>query len=156
MAEKQDESKAAVGKKKPPMMVIMAVFAVVVLGAAFFMVQKVSAKQKTGEVKKMEKGPVMTLDEFLVNLADPSGDHFLKVTVGLELDKSKGKSPESLKEDVPAIRDAVLTSLSSETRDQIAPESGREKLKAQIKKNVNGALGENDVQNVYFTNFVTQ
>jgi flagellar FliL protein len=155
MAEKKEEGKAAEGKKKPPMMIIIAVAAIVVLGAAFFIVQKASAKQKTG-VKKVEKGPVMTLDEFLVNLADPGSDHFLKVTIGLELDKSKGKSPESLKEDIPAIRDAVLTSLSNETRDQIAPESGREKLKGQIKKNVNAALGEDDVQNVYFTNFVSQ
>ena len=158
MADKKDDKKEAAaegGKKKPPMIIIMAVFAVVVLGAAFFVVQKASAKQKGG-VKKVEKGPVMTLDEFLVNLSDPGSDHFLKVTVGLELDKSKGKTPEALKEDVPAIRDAVLTSLSSETRDQIAPESGREKLKIQIRKNVNTALGEDDVQNVYFTNLVTQ
>ncbi|MGI4788068.1 MAG: flagellar basal body-associated FliL family protein [Janthinobacterium lividum] len=160
MADKKDEKTEAAasesGKKKPPMMIIMAVFAVVVLGGAFFMVQKASAKQKGGEVKKMEKGPVMSLDEFLVNLSDPGSDHFLKVTVGLELDKSKGKTAESLKEDIPAIRDAILTSLSSETRDQIAPEAGRDKLKLQIKKNVNEALGEEDVQKVYFTNFVTQ
>ncbi len=157
MAEKaEDKKEAAIAKKGPPMMIIMAVFAVVVLGAAFLMVQKASAKQKGGEVKKVEKGPVMTLDEFLVNLSDPGSDHFLKVTVGLELDKGKGKTAESLKEQTPEIRDAILTSLSSETRDQIAPESGREKLKAQIKKNVNEALGEEDVKNVYFTNFVTQ
>ncbi len=155
MAEKAEE-KAAGAKKGPPMMIIMAVFAVIVLGAAFMMVQKANAKQKGGEVKKVEKGPVMTLDEFLVNLSDPGSDHFLKVTVGLELDKEKGKTAESLKEQTPEIRDAILTSLSSETRDQVAPESGREKLKAQIKKNVNEALGEEDVKNVYFTNFVTQ
>ena len=160
MAEKKAEEKkeeAAGGKKKgPPLMVIMAVFAVVVLGAAFFMVQKANAKQKGGGVKKVEKGPVLSLDEFLVNLADPSGDHLLKVTVGLELDKSKGKTPEAMKEDTPLIRDAVLSSLSSKTRDQLALEAGREKLKAEIKKKVNAALGEEDVQGVYFTNFVTQ
>ena len=160
MADKKTEEKkedAAGGKKKgPPMMIIMAVFAVVVLGAAFFMVQKANAKQKTTEVKKIEKGPVLSLDEFLVNLADPGSDHFLKVTVGLELDKSKGKAPEALKEDTPLIRDAVLSSLASKTRDQLAVEGGREKLKAEIKKKVNAALGEEDVQGVYFTNFVTQ
>lgn len=160
MAEKKAEAEkkedAAGGKKKPPMMIIMAVFAVVVLGAAFFMVQKASAKQKSGAAKKVEKGPVLSLDEFLVNLADPGSDHFLKVTVGLELDKGKGKTPEALKEDTPLIRDAVLSSLSSKTRDQIAPEGGREKLKVEIKKKVNAALGEDDVQGVYFTNFVTQ
>ena len=159
MAEKKTEAKAeaaADGKKKPPMIIIMAVFAVVVLGAAFFMVQKANAKSKAHEVKKVEKGPVLTLDEFLVNLADPGNDHFLKVTVGLELDKEKGKTPETLKEDTPLIRDAVLSSLSSKTRDQIGPEAGRGKLKAEIKKRVNEALGEDDVQGVYFTNFVTQ
>lgn len=157
MADKKDEEKTPTPKKGPPMMIILvAVFAVVILGGAFFMVQKAGAKQKGPVVKKVEKGPVMSLDEFLVNLADPGSDHFLKVTIGLELDKSKGKTAESLKEDVPAIRDAILTALSSQTRDKITPENGREKLKAQIKKNVNDALGEPDVQDVYFTNFVTQ
>ena len=95
MAEKTEKKEeAAAVKKKPPMMIIIAVLAVVVLGAGFFAVQKVSAKSKTGAVKKVEKGPVLTLDEFLVNLADTGGDHFLKVTVGLELSKEKGKTPE--------------------------------------------------------------
>ena len=157
MADKKEEKKEeAGGKKGPPMMIIMAVFAVVVLGAAFFMVQKANAKQKGAEVKKVEKGPVLSLDEFLVNLADSGNDHFLKVTVGLELDKAKGKTPEALKEETPLIRDAVLSSLSSKTRDQVASEGGREKLKAEIKKKVNAGLGEDDVQGVYFTNFVTQ
>ena len=158
MADKSEKTETAAGAKKgPPMMIIMAVFAVVVLGAAFIMVQKASAKQKAGaEVKKVEKGPVMSLDEFLVNLSDPGSDHFLKVTVGLELDKAKGKTAEGLKEQTPAIRDAVLTALSSQSRDQVTPIKGREKLKADIKKNVNAALGEDDVQGVYFTNFVTQ
>jgi len=157
MAEKTEDKKEAGGKKKPPMMIIMAVFAVAVLGGAFFMVHSASAKAKPADAKKkVEKGPVLTLDEFLVNLADPGSDHFLKVTVGLELDKAKGKTPESLKEDAPLIRDAVLTSLSSKTRDDIASIKGREKLKADIKKSVNEGLGEDDVQGVYFTNFVTQ
>ena len=120
------------------------------------MVQKAGAKSKAPDVKKVEKGPVLTLDEFLVNLADAGSDHFLKVTVGLELDKSKGKTPETLKDDTPLIRDAVLSSLSSKTRDEIGPQSGRDKLKLEIKKKVNEALGEDDVQGVYFTNFVTQ
>ena len=157
MADKE-KTDAAGAKKGPPMMIIMAVFAVVVLGAAFMMVQKANAKQKDGgaAVKKVEKGPVMTLDEFLVNLSDSGSDHFLKVTVGLELDKAKGKTAEGLKEDTPAIRDAILTALSSQSRDEVTPVKGREKLKAEIKKNVNTALGEDDVQGVYFTNFVTQ
>ena len=157
MADKTEKKEEpAAGKKKPPMMVIIAVAAVVILAVGFMVVQKASAKSKAHEVKKVEKGQVLTLDEFLVNLADPGSDHFLKVTVGLELSKEKGKTPETLKEDTPLIRDAVLSSLASKTRDQVGPQTGREKLKAEIKKRVNEALGEDDVQGVYFTNFVTQ
>ena len=145
-------------KKKSPVMMIAAVIAVAAILGGFVISNKVSAKSKDGGTakKKMEPGPVMPLDEFLVNLADPGGDHFLKVTVNLELDKDKGKTAESLKEQVAPIRDAVLSALCSKTRDEITPIGGRDKLKGEIKKDVNAALGEDDVQGVYFTNFVTQ
>ncbi len=156
MSDKKEAEQGA-AKKKPPIMIIAAVIAAVAILGGFVVGSKVSAKSKGGgAVKKVEPGPVMPLDEFLVNLADPSGDHFLKVTVNLELDKDKGKTAESLKEQVAPIRDATLSALCSRTRDEITPLAGRDKLKADIKKNVNAALGEDDVQGVYFTNFVTQ
>ncbi|MBV9850307.1 MAG: flagellar basal body-associated FliL family protein [Armatimonadetes bacterium] len=156
MSDKKEPAKGA-EKKKPPIIIIASVIAVVAILGGFVVGKQVSAKSKDGAaVKKVEPGPVMPLDEFLVNLADPGGDHFLKVTVNLELDKDKGKTPESLKEQVAPIRDAVLTALCSKTRDEITPLAGRDKLKAEIKKNVNAALGESDVSGVYFINFVTQ
>ena len=147
MADKKEADKGA-EKKKPPIIIIAAVIAVAAILGGFVVGSKVSAKSKGAAVekKKVEPGPVMPLDEFLVNLADPGGDHFLKVTVNLELDKDKGKTAESLKEQVAPIRDAVLTALCSKTRDEITPLAGREKLKGEIKKNVNAALGEDDVQ----------
>ena len=54
--------------------------------------------------------------------------------MALGLSKEKGKTPETLKEQTPMIRDAVLTSLSSKTRDDVNAGSGREKLKTDIKK----------------------
>lgn len=160
MAEKKPEKagkdEAESPKKKPPILIIAVVVALVALVGVFFVGKQVSAKGKAGSAKPVEKGPVLVLDEFLVNLSDPAGDHFLKATIGLELDKDKGKTPEGLKEQIAPIRDAVLSSLSSKTRDQVSPLAGREKLKAEIKKKVNEALGEDDVRSVYFTNFVTQ
>ncbi len=153
--EKPSEAAADTKKKKPPMMMIVAVVALVVLVGGFVAGKSVSAKSGPEKPKKAEPGPVVPLDEFLVNLADPGGDHFLKVSVNLEMTKASGKTPESVKEQVPLIRDAVLTALTSRTRDDLAPQAGRDKLKADIKKKVNAALGEDDVQSVYFTNFVT-
>ncbi len=156
-AEKRRENdKEPAGGKKKPMALIGGIIGIVVLLAAFLIGQKVSAKSHPAKPAKVEAGPVMPLDEFLVNLADPGGDHFLKITVNLGLSKAKGKTPESLKEQTAQIRDAVLTTLGNKDRDDITPSKGREKLKTDIKKAVNAALGEEDVQDVYFTNFVTQ
>jgi flagellar basal body-associated protein FliL len=41
-------------------------------------------------------------------------------------------------------------------RTEVSSADGREKLKADIKKRVNSELGEDDVDDVYFSNFVTQ
>ncbi len=157
MPEKKTAEKGeAAAKKKPPMFIIVIVVALVALVGSFVVGKSVSAKGKDGEKKKVEKGPVIVLDEFLVNLGDPGGDHFLKVTVGLELTKKSGKTAESMKEEIAPVRDAVLSSLSSKTRESLAPPAGREKLKAEIMKKVNDEFGEKLVQGVYFTNFVTQ
>lgn len=150
-AEKADASSPA--KKKPPMMIIVVAVALIALVGSFVVGKSVSAK---GKEKKVEKGPVIVLDEFLVNLGDPGGDHFLKVTVGLELTRKSGKTAESMKEEIAPVRDAVLASLSSKTREALAPPAGREKLKGEIMKKVNDEFGEKLVQGVYFTNFVTQ
>jgi flagellar protein FliL len=159
MAEKNDKKKTAdeaAPKNKMPMIAILVAVMVVAMVATFIVGKQVSANSKTDVKKPVEHGPILPLDEFLVNLADPSGDHFLKVTVNLGLSKAKGKTPETLKEQVPMIRDAILTALGSQTRDDVSSLPGRDKLKDEIKKKVNAALGEDDVEDVYFTNFVTQ
>lgn len=159
MPESKDTkgAEAPVAKKKPPIIMLVGIVALIVIVGGLAVGKTVLAKSK-GHPKhaKPVPGPIMPLDEFLVNLADPTGDHFLKVTVNLELKKDSGKTPDSLKDQVPPIRDAVLGALCSKTRDQVTPQSGRDALKIEIRKDVNAALGENDVQNVYFSDFVTQ
>lgn len=154
--KRRDGDKALEGKKKKSLVMIGAVLGIVLLLGVFFIGQRVSAKSRHAQPARAESGPVLPLDEFLVNLADTGGDHFLKTTINLELYKSKGKTPEGMKDQVPEIRDAILMTLSGKQRDELGPAAGRIKLKAEIKARVNSVLGENDVQEVYFTNFVTQ
>ena len=159
MADKKEEKAAEAGaaKKKPPVIIIAVVIALAAIIGGFVVGKTVSAKSKGGvEKKKVVPGPVMPLDEFLVNLSDPSGDHFLKVTMALELDPKSGKTPDALKDRVAPIRDAVLTALCSRTRDQLSTLAGRAQLKTDIRTDVNGTLGEPDVRSVYFSDFVTQ
>ncbi|MCW3061586.1 MAG: fliL [Capsulimonas sp.] len=156
-AQTPADGSAATGKKSPVIMIaIVAVILLAIIGT-FLVTKSVSAKSKGVAAKKhVEHGPVMTLDEFLVNLADNSGDHFLKVTVGVEINKEKGVSEEAMKEKVALIRDAIVTSLSSQTREDVATPKGRDLLKLEMKKRINEQLGDDLIKGVYFTNFVTQ
>jgi flagellar FliL protein len=143
-------------KKKPILIIILAVLGAVVLVGTLVKVKSASAKSKPAVAKPVEKGPTMPLDEFLVNLADPGADHFLKVTIALELNKASGKTAETLKDDVPCIRDAVLSTLTSQTRVDISDNPGKDKVKVEIKDSINKAMGLTLVDNVYFVDFVTQ
>ncbi|MGC8668595.1 MAG: flagellar basal body-associated FliL family protein [Chthonomonadales bacterium] len=100
-----------------------------------------------------EVGPKVTLDEFLVNLAGEDG-HYLKTTIALGL--KKGLTEESIKDDVPPIRDSILAVLSGKRLEEISTPAAREKLKSEIRDQVNRALGAEKVVKVYFTEFMTQ
>jgi len=159
-AEEQGEGSAednGGSKKKPLMFIILAVAAILVFTCTLAFGKKISAKDNGGKKQVVvEKGTIIPLDEFLVNLTDAGSDHFLKVTVALEFTKASGKSGESFKEDAPRVRDAVLAVLTNKSRADVSTDLGREKMKAEIKDSVNEALGDKEVLNVYYVNLVTQ
>lgn len=150
----QDEKR---GKKSVRKIMLLA--GVVVLAAASGII---GAKVMVGQhgsggsgkaQEQIEVGPKVTLDEFLVNLAGQDG-HYLKTTIALGL--KKGLTEESIKDDVPPIRDSILTVLSGKRLEDISSPAAREKLKSEIRDQVNRALGGEKVVKVYFTEFMTQ
>ena len=143
------EAKAKGGKMMP---IIIAAVVALLLGAGLafkFAGHKSSAKPPPPKV-----GETLPLDEFMVNLADPSNDHYAKLTIALGL--KQGVSSEGFKDKVPEARDAIVMVLTAKTLDQVRTESGKEKLKSEIKREVNKSLGEDDVLAVYFEAFATQ
>lgn len=151
-----DNSEKTDKPKKVLTIYFMAVAMLLIFTVTFVIGKKVAAKHRTTVHNKHEdKGAVITLDEFLVNLADGS-DHYLKVSVAIEFTKSSGKTAETTKEEIPQIRDAVLFSLSSKKRTDVESLSGRSKLKEEIRKNIDSEMGSKVVNDVYFLNFVTQ
>ena len=144
------EAKAKGGKKMMPIIIAAVVALLLGAGLAFkFAGHKGSAKPPPPKV-----GETLPLDEFMVNLADPSNDHYAKLTIALGL--KQGVSSEGFKDKVPVTRDAIVMVLTAKTLDQVRTESGKEKLKSEIKRQVNKALGEDDVLAVYFEAFATQ
>lgn len=147
-------------KKKGSKLLIIIIAVVVLAGAGggtYFFLMKKSPDQKTEEKKKEEK-PSETvnfgLDPFVVNLSDPTGNKFLKVTIQLEL--ANAKLLDVAKSRVPQMRDSVITLLTSKSSETLIAPEGKLQLKDEITLRLNQVMGEGNVKNVYLTEFVMQ
>jgi len=114
--------------------------------------EKVEKPQKSSEA--LEIGPIYPLDPFTVNLKSNGATKYLKCTIDLEIDTPETQ-PE-LDKMKPLIRDLIIRILSSKTVPEISTAKGKEKLKAEIKKNINVKISTGEIRNVYFTAFVIQ
>lgn len=154
------------GKKFSVMLIVGLIVLGLILagGISYFIATKVIATKSDGGGGKMahEPGVFVKLgdakDGLIVNIGGPTSGRYLKIGVVLELkpDKKgqapggKGGSPEEIK-----ALDAVVQLLRSQRVEDYDP-AKQERLKEQIKTEVNKSLGEDRVYEVYITNFVLQ
>lgn len=115
-------------------------------------------------------GPIYTFKDHLVNLADPGGRRYLRVTLYVEFKPVKGS--EKLTGDAltkanaaaateiatrsPIIDDTLTMILTSKTFADIASPQGKEQMKQEMIKALNNALPGDKVVNVYLGDFVVQ
>jgi flagellar FliL protein len=150
---------------------------VLVMGGGMFMIytKLPSASPKTAvseteagaeaiseKAKPEEIGAVVSVDTFIVNLADPGGNRYLRVTMDLELvgkpaDKSAGKTAgDELAKRMPQIRDAILMILSTKRYVDISTPEGKSALREEILNAANGLLASSQISRIYFKEFVIQ
>ena len=137
------------------------------LGGGMFMVwHKLSAvsaaaakteDEKTAEKPKPEQmGKVVSLDTFVVNLADPGGNRYLRITMDLEVIGDK-KAEEEVARRVPHMRDCVLMILPTKRFADISTTEGKTALREELTAAINGLLaGGAKVARIYFKEFVIQ
>jgi flagellar protein FliL len=144
---------------------------VLALGGGMFMVwTKLSAvsaaavkveDDKTAEKPKPEQmGKVISLDTFVVNLADPGGNRYLRITMDLEVvgDKKSDdkKAEEEVTRRVPQMRDTILMILPTKRYADISTTEGKTALREELTGAVNGQLPGAKVARIYFKEFVIQ
>ena len=128
-----------------------------------------------------ERGILLDLGDFILNLADINPRRYLKVNVAMELSKTpeeiemlnapQGKSgghgaaPANPMESIaaemeqykPAIRDAIISVMSNKTSDELSTATGKELAKKEIKEIVNTVFnGQRVVLRVSFGQFIIQ
>ncbi|TSA82117.1 flagellar basal body-associated protein FliL [Helicobacter mehlei] len=100
-------------------------------------------------------GPLFPLsDPFVVNLISNNGRRYLKTSISLEL--SDPKLLEEIKAKETAIKDTIIEILSSKSYEEIITLKGKNKLKEEIRSNINSFLIDGFIKNVFFTDFVIQ
>jgi len=104
-----------------------------------------------------EVNSVLQLDSFVVNLQDPSGNGYLRVSIDLGL-ASTAKEDDKEKQTtyLPRVRDTILGILGSRTVDELLTPDGKTKLKADLLKAINATVPELECKEVYFTEFLVQ
>ena len=140
--------------------------------------------EEGGDEDQIQKGIIVDLGDFILNLCDESQKKYLKVNVAIEVTKKDTDFPEAepakggghgghgeaaapvdpmeaiqkeMNQFKPAIRDAVITNLSSKTSTELATAAGKELAKEQITNDINSILGgEREVLRESFGQFIIQ
>ena len=190
------------GNKDLTKFLIMTIASIVIMFVVFagvnyvimenLITQKISAIQASneelgedeGDSDEIQKGIIVDLGDFILNLCDENAKKFLKVNVAIEVSKKDTDFPEQesakggghgghgesaapadpmaaiqaeMNQYKPAIRDAVITNLSSKTSAELATAAGKELAKEQITNDINAILGgEREVLRVSFGQFIIQ
>jgi flagellar FliL protein len=111
---------------------------------------------KAAKASKLEQiKATLPLEPFLVNLADTDASRFVKTTFQLGLaEELRGEADSSVS--IPAIRDSIITLLSSKTAEQILTSQGKDKLRDEIRSRINALSPNIKVVEVFIVDFVVQ
>lgn len=152
------------------MVIAAVVLSVAASGGVAFFVTKQSAgadKDKAEEVDQDAEEAAappapaiyMALEPaFVVNLEDPEQPRYLQAELQL-----MGRDPlamESIKGQLPRIRNAILMLLGQQRPDQLVSREGKERLQAEllaeVQKVMQAETGQPAAEAAYFTSFVMQ
>lgn len=154
-----DAAAAAPAKGKKKLIIIIAAALLVVAagggGAVFYMKKKAAeaaaaaeADGEDGASPKHRKDAkhdashppaFLPLDPFIVNLADKEVDRYAQIGITLELDD--GKTADTLKAYMPAIRNGILMVLAHKSSAELLERKGKEALADEIMREVVKPLG---------------
>lgn len=105
------------------------------------------------EKKKIDTENI-SLEPFVVNLADIDSARYVKVTIQLEVNK---KEIEQVRKKTGHIRDTIIYVISNKTYDELLSNEGKTFLKDEIKTKLKRLFDKEDtIVNVLFLDFIMQ
>jgi len=99
-------------------------------------------------------GPLLKMEDLVVNITHKDSTRFLKVGITLEVADEQGS--DAIKRRLPQITDAVLLLVGNKSFDEIKDLQGKMQLKADLLARIQELSGSGNVKNLFFTDFVVQ
>jgi flagellar FliL protein len=159
-AEGADDAEQPKKKNKIVLLAIIGLILMLAAGGGFFAYTKFLAPKPAIEQSEVEKdtqesiGEMFTLEPFVVNLSDPKGKRYLKVTLSVELDDAM--VVERATKNTPKLRDMVIMLLTSLSFEEVMTPEGKIRVRDELLERFNLILRPDRVKNIYFTEFVIQ
>jgi len=169
MAEKKQnapEAPAKGGSKRKLFIVIGVVILLLLIGggvAGYFLLKKEPAPEAKDPAlnvpvpelsQQSEIGPMVDINEFIVNIISEENNHYVKAALTIELTNEMAK--EELSKRMPQIRDAILLLVGNKTFEELQDLQGKKQLKAELLSKINAILHSGNAKSIYFTDFVVQ
>lgn len=167
MAKQEAKTTEEEGGGKKKLIIIIAAALVVLLGAgaaAYFLFLKKDPPPEEGtneqvemiqpEIDDDEIGPMINIEEFIVNIISEDTAHYVKASLTLEL--TNEQVLEEATKRMPQIRDAVLLLIGNKTFEELQDLQGKKQVKAELKNRINTFLKTGKVKSIYMTDFVVQ
>ncbi|MFH1215707.1 MAG: flagellar basal body-associated FliL family protein [Pseudomonadota bacterium] len=163
------DAKAADGTEQPKkkskiMLFIILGFVILLLGGGgFFAYTKFLAPPPSAPMEEIVDqkaellpavGEIVPLDPFVVNLADPKGSRYLKMTISIEVETVE--TSERITKLAPKLRDIVIMMLTSLSFEEVMTPEGKLRIRDELLERFSRVTKPDKIKNIYFSEFVVQ
>ncbi len=99
-------------------------------------------------------GPILKLENFIIQLRGTDTDRYVRVAFDLELGTEADRAAVQAR--MPHIRDAIISYFSDRSLDELRGSEGMERIKLAVSKKLDDILAAHRVKSVFITELVIQ
>ncbi|MEG6520914.1 flagellar basal body-associated FliL family protein [Desulfotomaculum sp. 1211_IL3151] len=125
------------------------------LGGYFYLKSTDSPKETGPDPEKLV---TFSMGSLLVNLADPGGNNFMRLTPVLEYEANKEnkKLAEELSKSKVLLQDCIIRVIRKKKMADVQPPESIDKVAAELQTEINKNLQKGKILRVYFAEYLTQ
>ena len=111
-------------------------------------------KGESGHGKTKEGGNTIKMNPLVVNLNEPSGRHYLKTTVILEVGKKEWI--DAIEKQIPAIMDVMITTLGDKKLAELQTPQSKDEIRKELLAKALKTPAGSMIKQIYFDEFLFQ